>query len=117
VSDLVEFLRARLDEEERAAKEQPAEWAADWAKYLVDPVIGPFGGQSRLRNVATGFYVAGHSDPARVLADVAAKREVLDGYAELYEHADVEEWSTLNWVVRLMAAVYSDHPDYQQEWA
>lgn len=45
-----------------------------------------------------------------VLADCAAKRAI----AHQQEAWDQDE--TLLWVVKNLAAPYSGHPDYQQEW-
>jgi len=53
--------------------------------------------------------------PVRVLSDAAAKRAVLGALQA------AEEWGQdrrdLVYVVRHLAAVYRDHPDYQEEWA
>ena len=72
---------------------------------------------------------------ARVLREVAAKRAILAAYEEAAEHPyDLpqgihegrDDWERerddsvlgeLEDVARHIAAVYSDHPDYRQEWA
>jgi Family of unknown function (DUF6221) len=86
VSDPVAFGLARLAEEAAEARSDQESHErlfgdAPWAQVLCDPVIGPFGGQSRLRNVGTGMYVAKMSDPGRVLRDVGNKRAILAEHA------------------------------------
>lgn len=111
MSDLAEFLRARLDEDEAAAKGAQEEWDADWVRYeredLPDEVYN---------------HVVRH-DPARVLREVQAKREiVMRCKLILAAFADRErgEWPDVSRRERahagrtldVLAVVYSDHPDY-----
>lgn len=97
MSDLVTFLRARLDEDEHAATEERD--ADSWNEYDDDT----------------------YNSPARVLREVEAKRRIVSlyrlsfrkdgqpspegGYAEAY-------WD----VLRLLAEPYSDHPDFDPSW-
>ena len=70
---------------------------------------------------------------ARVLAECAAKRAIVDRhrrdpdvqrmiYGDIYpctECGDADD-SPMEWpcpTMRILAAVYADHPDYQSEWA
>ena len=129
VSDLVAFLNARLNAEEYEVLKfsHDSQWGAEMLASLLgrdesDPIV---------------HHIARH-DPARALREVAAKRAILaahgpdpidkfggiakprclvclagrDGYEELWV---ADSWPCLT--LRLLAAVYSDHPDYQQEWA
>ena len=55
--------------------------------------------------------------PARVLADCEAKREVV----RLYEVSDskdmpVDAWVLMRRAMATIAAVYSEHPDFRPEW-
>lgn len=112
-----EFITARLDE--LAADAEKARAAA--AKYPGDPlwvVTGP-------DNAVGVFY-----EPDRVLRQVAALRELFDrarpgrecrghpgpwmphgdygpGYCRTPEEADS---------LRVIAAIWSEHPDYQEDW-
>lgn len=77
-----------------------------------------------------GGYVADHIerwDPARVLAECEAKRGAID--AAWDDHVRIEgEWGMCQsreqmdvkgdvpGVIQHLAAVYSDHPDYRDEW-
>jgi len=142
MDDLAAFLAARLDEDEAAARPMAARYAEwkkkprDWTRLMCDPVVGAFGGQSALRDVARGLYVGDMSDPDRVLREVAAKRAILAAHrAHRYEgpypstptctvciterKGYQEEWDDDEWpcaTLRHLAAVYSDHPGYRQEW-
>jgi uncharacterized protein DUF6221 len=101
VSDLVAFLRARLDEDEREIRNDP-----------------PAG---------MGYAVLAR----RMVREVQAKRAILDHYAdltratyprELYRPGDGKPtvaWGLVkygDYALRQLAAIYSDHPDYDQEW-
>ena len=135
-SDLIAFLKARLDEDEAAAKAAtPGPWCweatgdkdSSWAAGLVhdedgNPLTGEIDkGQGVIidgvcesidGNPADGEHIARH-DPARVLHEVAFKRAILGQYRT------VAGWSSDNWPLslRLLAAIYSGHPDYRDEWS
>lgn len=118
--DIVEFLRARLDEDEASAKvavslshgDDP-DWYEryEWAWH------------SEYRNGGAGsMFLPGAPSPARVLRDISAKRRIVDSAdAAPYGSGDAENveagWSDhSDLVLRLLAVVYDDHPDYRQEW-
>ncbi len=124
MDDLITFLTARLDEDEAAAKKNLA-WMhfeskpGDWTRLMCDPVMGPFGGQTATRDVATGMYVGKMSDPARVLCEVEAKRKIVRRCMAGMDELDVYPNGLLTPRALLsrqtlmdLAAVYSDHPDY-----
>lgn len=106
--DLVEFLRQRLDEDERAAKA--------WL-----PIGNP--------DAAAREHIARH-DPARVLRDVEAKRAILrahwrdnDGAGPVcYTCGDADpntgkregEWPCET--LRLLALPFADHKDFDESW-
>ena len=46
---------------------------------------------------------------ARVLAECEAKRRIV-------EELSHDGLGPREWMLRVLAAVYSDHPDYRQEW-
>ncbi len=73
---------------------------------------------------AEGKHMARH-DPARVLADVAAKRAILDAHEELtigccntctegMHSSEHQSWPCAT--VRLLALPYADQPGYREEW-
>jgi hypothetical protein len=110
VSDLVSFYAARLDEDEAAAKAQ---------EFRGTVVLYSDGEPTR----AEAEYFA-TMNPARVLREVEAGRAILAAYKEAlhiqagYKEVAAEEASreVLEMVCRHLAAIYSGHPDYRQEW-
>ena len=103
--DIVEFLRARLDEDEAVAR-----GGAD--PYVLAERHGwvPVG--------AEWEHVARHGDPARVLREVEAKRRIIQEHVDQVEMDDpcvpIVAGERL---LRHLGAVYADHPDYDPEWA
>jgi hypothetical protein len=138
---LIEFLKARLDEDERRARDcavvYPSTWevedrgyhahvVADGPNFLhvtdleQEQAAKPEWVGDRLQHIA-------HHDPARVLREVAAKRMILElRYswnleAERYPeppfgHIFQAHINTADAILRTLASVYSDHPDYRTEW-
>jgi hypothetical protein len=124
---LADFLRARLDEDEAAARagldylaHQHATWT-EAVNYLCRPGVG----------LLLGAYLD-QQDPARVLADVEAKRAALDLSDAI--DSEVEAMRVLSRsdparalidgrraavdvVLRLLAQPYRDHPDWRPEWS
>jgi len=86
VSDLVEFLRDRLDEDEQTARaaadeNQMPSWELLNGEYVTG--IGLSGMHTEgYVDEACGVHIARH-DPARVLAEVDAKRRIIDEVASL----------------------------------
>lgn len=146
---LVQFLRARLDEDEQAADRAAAlcgchPAAASWEFrdgddeedgriHVVDdphPIL--LGKRRRLarrwNRSCDGLFAAQHivrHDPARVLAEVDAKRQALDHYERIQGHtlksdggADyIFAEGAVRKQLQFMALAYADHPDYRAEWA
>lgn len=135
---IVEFLTARLDEEEASAQAVvDIGGLGDWEDLPVAELDGrrALTGGSFIFAVmdpvpegpACADHIARH-DPARVLRETTAKRAILalhepngdycstclESESDLYG-AEYEEAPCLN--VRHLAAVYSDHPDYDPEWS
>lgn len=133
---LVEFLRARLDEDADAAKRvrQPYRLYACDDGCLEEPVrisdlYGPrdgeyeqWDGEDRLPNHHNSWALV--YDPTRVLADVAAKRRIVDECAYWCEKTEsgvdypalADRFEVAMGVLRLLALPYADHPDYDEEW-
>ena len=74
--------------------------------------------------VAVSKHIARH-DPARVLADIAAKRDIVEAYVHARDYprprpaSAVESEAvlyTLLGVLQRFAASYAEHPDYRPEW-
>jgi len=109
---LAAFLKARISEDEAVARE-----AAGLAEHWIaeEPAIGVVlvDGEPLIEGHITGLtaHIARH-DPARAFREVAFKRAILGQYQT------AAGWSSDNWPLplRLLAAVWSDHPDYRPEW-
>ncbi|MFE7752146.1 DUF6221 family protein [Streptomyces sp. NPDC057428] len=127
-SDLVQFLKRRLDEDEEIAKDPThATWAtAEWrfsdagnAPY-VDLGTNHLDSVSSL-NESEMRHIARH-DPARVLAEVDAKRELLSRYEAMVadvlvvtgREAILSEYRRV--ILPSLALPYADHPGYRAEW-
>lgn len=148
---LAEFLNARLDETEaRAGKprtwtvdhhdcedwhcDQPCEEAAaceagDHGCGGCSAAISGSGGMTIYaeggHTLADAEHIAAH-DPARVLREVEATRELL---RHLTDPESGDLWRLVirlknlpdcalpaDWLIRPFAAIWSDHPDYHQDW-
>jgi hypothetical protein len=110
--DLIAFVRARLDEDESVARQMTAEPGGFYLEAETDAT-----------NIMTvGAHVYRWS-PARVLAEVKAKRQLLEclvgatgkGTSRLV--ANDEPWAIGgDHLVKLLALPYASHPDYREEW-
>lgn len=153
--DIREFIAARLGEYEAtaraAAEADPAPWTAETTdelgssrgtRYRDDhgfgvviaaddvPLWDTEGSSALCMTAPTARHVAAH-DPARVLADVAAKRQILDAYDRtvarfgdvLNSPADTDTDASafsarahMHLTLRLLAAIDEDHPDFNPAW-
>lgn len=131
MTDIVEFLAARLDEDQADAE---AAHAGPWVTDLDDEVdenVTDASGQivawvrARPATAATRAHIARH-DPARVLAEVKAKREIVAQHSGTHECPSPEEWQ-LGYntdhvtedecmTLRYLAAVDDQHSDYNPAW-
>lgn len=107
-----EFLKARIDEDEATVV---AAAGSSWVTVIIDR--------------STSKHVVIH-DPARILREVAAKRAIIEAADEAtgYDMSVdldrrvgsrnmVDEPYVGDVILRALAAVHSDHPDYRTEWA
>lgn len=139
MSDLVEFLTARLAEDEQIARAAAAR-ASDWHSSkgnvggggeftdLGDPDEEQYWHGDEVIVYDEGWplvdeatHIARH-DPARVLREVEAKRALIESlrsyiqYVETYENG-VDADGELADKLKPMAAIYSDHPGYDPKWS
>lgn len=141
---LAEFLLARIAEDENVATQAKGRNGADWTASHLDAgawrIEGSkdIGANPRAYNgdrelwddeTALGMHpeTAAHivrHDPARVLAECEAKRRIVE-YAQEWRaafNADrvgfdrMDALLTSTHMLELLAAPYSDHPDYREEW-
>lgn len=115
--DLVGFLRARLDEDEAHAKmafadhnDAGPEWSEIWSGAVE---LGDQSGDLLITNdLGVSRHIARH-DPARVLAEVEAKRRIVAAVGGLSGQWCDEIGGR---VLGLLALPYANHPDYREDW-
>lgn len=129
---LVEFLKARLDDKEQAAKlvPQPYRLYVSDEGRLAEPMEDDEGryvqwgdGEYRMPNHINNWELV--YDPADALADVEAKRRILarlEYRLSMQDDraTDPRDWDDLTrhyWeTVCDLASVYASHPDYKETW-
>ncbi|MFI8531784.1 DUF6221 family protein [Streptomyces aquilus] len=135
MDDLVQWLRAQLDEDERIARAAASVRGPDWwfegyfedmdGQVLAGMVLDR--GSSAVRSLAMttrsdaeGEHAVRH-DPARVLRQVDAERRLLDVHAlngwvcDTCDNGEVEQTFPCL-TLRLLALPYADRPGYREEW-
>lgn len=123
MSGLIEFVRARVAEDERIAKDAAKKRSSPWLVNGVAIraiVYSESGGQGHTVADTYGVladHIARH-DPERVLRQAAAVRAVLahydycrENYCPGNEHLDPDHM--LDEVIAPLAAIWSDHRDYE----
>ncbi|MFE5628463.1 DUF6221 family protein [Streptomyces sp. NPDC056543] len=115
MDDLVQFLRARLDEDEQTARGTAMEWGTAWT---VDEAMTSVRSDTGADVVAEPNvpirHIASH-DPARVLREVDAKRRRLEVLADAIQRGH-DDYDIATELLPLEALPYADHPDYRDEW-
>jgi hypothetical protein len=137
MTDLVTWLRAQLDDDERVAR-AAADYGDAWRAG--DPGVYPSNESQHPGPIVGGVWgdledqYAEHIarwDPARVLAEVAAKRVILEKVVPEADGLDVQVEGEFgvgvrdeaedpylgDTLVRLLAVPYANRPGYLAEWA
>lgn len=104
MADIIEFLEARIADDEAAAGELAEAAEAELAA----------GGPGR-PVIQAGLEVSPFT-AARVLAECAAKRKILANVPLVTDIAS-QMGGTSDYVLMCLASVYSWHPEYQEGWA
>jgi Family of unknown function (DUF6221) len=107
MSDLVAFLRARLDEDEVSAT--PGRRALDDLRFELKH--GDRYEQHLSSRLEDGLDSQTVAWEARVLREVEAKRAIVEN-----SHHNGVIFTHLRPALLHLAAVYADHPDYDPEW-
>jgi len=133
MDDLVQWLRAQLDEDERIARAAQrqrggGEWVARADASGIVAVEGlPVRAGEPIPVVLhpdedeTADHIAEH-DPARVLREVEAKRQALAHYQQVFQQAVdgadsyVKIAAALGRQIRIIASIYADRPGYKESW-
>lgn len=126
--ELVEFLKARLDEDEEAAQAamegSEGRWEQDdperYPGRIFDDHGEPVSYDEGHPTAAQAAHIVRH-DPARVLCDVEAKRQMIRVFTERYracwdQLAATIHGKALNDVLRFLALPYANHENYREEW-
>jgi hypothetical protein len=117
VSDLVAFLRARLDEDEATARAVPAD--VTWDVYVMsfEDRAYDYPGKGESLDHAARW------SPARVLAEVAARRRIIAAFEAREEQGLMPGGEVVGYhatglllALRALAETYVDHPDFNPEW-
>lgn len=117
---ITEFLEARIAEDEARAKACTSggydlEWRMEGT--VVYPLYQMTDGSPNEGNWIpeehADFIVT--NDPSRVLAECTAKRAIIENIPKAGDVFDARG-GTSEYVLRCLATVYADHPDYRQEW-
>ncbi|WP_128382365.1 DUF6221 family protein [Streptomyces cavernae] len=108
---LVNFLRARLDEDERIARRATARQTGGESWTHEQPALRTGSTLTVAERMVPVFgeHIARH-DPARVLVEVEAKRRLL-----LWAQ-NAEAGYNLLPIIDTLAGVYRDHPDFDSAW-
>jgi len=127
--DLAKFLAARLDDDEDYARtmtkvgERNAADATpddvDAASAVMVTLAANFMAKPEVVALMDRYAEDGTLPPnnlERVLRDVAAKRAILAAYSASVRSFGEGLSVSHRRLVQALAAVYSDHPDYRQEW-
>jgi hypothetical protein len=140
MDELVQFLRARYDEDAALAEEARGQLNGRWT------YIETRGGDHKVVD-SLGYTVTGHydvdaqpffcephivrHDPARVLRDIEARRRLVSLHAKDKDHDGCTICDNGNnscgcmsgwyWkypcdTLKILALPYADHPDYRAEW-
>ena len=133
--EIAEFLLARIAEDEAVAKtaygSDPSPWVGDgWLRNnRGDHLFFTGDGDTPEADEETTRHIA-RWDPARVLAECEARRQVVQGYREAWEMAkqlaragQEEEAQAVRYgrvglesALVALALPYADHPDYDPKW-
>ena len=121
VDDLVMWLRAQLDEDERVAQRVRSETEGTWAwTYRNVHAVKTDGTTEPIASTDTGAQAVyfGLWNPDRVLAEVDAKQRIVDSFAASTEPltARTAEKAVARMVLKLLALPYADRPGYRDEW-
>lgn len=120
---IIEFLNQRYDEEEQAARVAGDAVGYSW---IADGEMIVLAGGPAASDFVEGFFpehgveaahIALH-DPTRILLEVTAKRAIIEVAEPDTDGGYIDGWwNEHDRVLRLLAAPFSDHPDYREEWA
>lgn len=109
---IVEFLEARIAEDEAIARGMPFE--SQWTAHPDETGQPITAGGARIATCAESVmeHISRHC-PARVLAECEAKRRIVE-QLQRNVHGAPQGW--IDRILEHLAVVYVDHPDYREAW-
>ena len=121
MSGIEEFLLDHLAETKAAALAAAFGYGAEWTSETDDgegwSVVHADGKRDMVgcedRDITR--HIALH-DPARVLADCEAKKQIVDTYLAIPVGQQAHYRAGLGRAVRYLALPFADHHDYREEW-
>ena len=121
MSDIVKFLRARLDEDEALARaaidpDRPGTHWHWWRADERDRPAAPDEGTGGEVKTGPALHIARH-DPTRALREVEAKRQVIGLHPEILSICQSDGEAFPCRTLEALVDVYADHPDYDAAWA
>lgn len=126
MTDLVQWLTAQLDADERIARAATAgPWLVDCETYAEAIIAGDgtsviaggrWGGEaSAFESTEDAIHIAAH-DPARVLREIEAKRVMVATCERTVNEDSRGMTSMAKEFLRLLALPYADREGYREEW-
>lgn len=111
---LTDFLLARIAEDEQDAQA----FAKEIGRWHREKALN--GADGSQGSIALTAVFDSASDPARVLAECEAKRQIVEKW-QTFGQMGIGDWrdgyaAALGDSVRILASVCADHPDYRDEW-
>jgi hypothetical protein len=115
MDELVEWLRAQLDEDEQAARRAGDSFRQVGETGVIVAIEGDRAEECASANWAgIAEHIVRH-DPARVLREVDAKRQMIGAIEHLLVQVD-DPFADAKGVLRLLALPYADRPGFREEW-
>ena len=117
MNELVDFIRAQLARDEQVAREALEQTAPEWRTYFKQIIAPGSRHETEIAEAETSeaaAHIARH-DPARVLAEVEAKRKVV-AWVELQQVPNSTIGDDFAFALYALALPYADEPGYRDEW-
>lgn len=122
MDDLVRWLGEQLDEDQRVAEAARGHGEGRWQHddtypngYVYDGGVQPVVYDESSPSPEEAAHIAAH-DPARVLREIDATRQIVQECARTLDNEDTGHWLA-QFVLRREALRFSHRPGYREEWA
>jgi hypothetical protein len=115
---VTEFVSARIAEDEGVARSAEESGGGDW--WTIEEMVPRVGG--RVYDLSDADHIAMFG-PARVLAQCAAMRKIVEYHDGRHECSGPDDNNCM-WIehaddcptMLALASIWSDHPDWREEW-